>query len=112
MHDIDTNNTCGCGCGHHHSSAASAYDGPDWKSQPDDALVCYCMGVTKAQVVEAIIKGAYTVPLLKIMTGTVHGQDCKTKHPLKRTCEVDLEELIRRYQTQPPPLEPSGGCGC
>jgi bacterioferritin-associated ferredoxin len=81
MHDIDGNNGCGCGCGHHHAAPAGAYDGPDWTNEPDEALVCHCTGVTKGQVVEAIHKGAYTVPLLKIMTGTVHGQDCKQKHP-------------------------------
>lgn len=112
MHGIDGNNGCGCGCGHHHAAPAGAYDGPDWTNEPEEALVCHCMGVTKGQVLEAINKGAYTVPLLKIMTGAVHGKDCKQKHPLGRTCEVDLEELIRIYQNVPPPLEPKGGCGC
>lgn len=112
MSEMDTNNGCGCGCGHHHGATGLNYDGPDWITQPDDTLVCHCMGVTKAEVLAAINQGAYTVPLLKIMTGTVNGKQCKEKHPLGRTCEVDLEELIRLYQTLPPPLEPSGGCGC
>jgi len=113
MSGMDEKNGCSCGCDHHHGAGPrAAYDGPDWTQEPGDAVVCHCLGVTKAQVLDAIAKGAYTVPLLKIMAGTAQGSDCKKKHPLGRTCEVDLAELIRLYQSEPPPLEPSGGCGC
>jgi NAD(P)H-nitrite reductase large subunit len=112
MHELDDKSGCGCGCGHHNVAPLTAYDGPDWTKEPDDAVVCHCLGVTKGQVLEAIKMGAYTVPLLKIMTGTVNGNECKQKHPLGRSCEVDLEQLIRLYQDVPPPFESSGGCGC
>ncbi len=112
MHDMDTKNTCGCGCGQHGGAGQTAYDGPDWASLPDHTLVCPCRGVSKAQVKEAIRLGAYTVPLLGAMTGAGRGNECAQKHPQGRSCQADLAELIRIYQTEPPPLEPGDGCGC
>ncbi len=93
---------CGCGCGHH-GEGGSAIDRPsrDWLAASADETVCYCQGVSKGALLEAIAQGAYTTPLLKAMTGAGRGRQCKQRHPLERTCEADLDELVRLY-AQPP----------
>lgn len=102
---------CGCGCGQH----GPAEDGPppsrDWAQAADDELVCYCQTVSKGSLKEAIRQGAYTLPLLKAMTGAGRGRQCKQRHPLGRGCEADLEELIRLYAQPPAGLAVTGSCG-
>jgi NAD(P)H-nitrite reductase large subunit len=111
-HDMNmlTDNTgCGCGCGSH-APAAEPADLPDWAAQPEEALVCPCQGVTKGQVRRAVEQGAYTAPLVAAMTGAGRGTECESRHPAGRSCLPDVEELIRLYQTEPPPLPQGGGC--
>ena len=101
---------CGCGCGGHAPSFSDMDLGIDWARAPADELVCACAGVSKARVLEAIEQGAYTLPLLKILTGAGREDACREKNPRGRSCHPDLLELIRIYYHGPPPLE--GGCGC
>lgn len=82
-----------------------------WREAPGDAVACPCQGVTKAQVVSAIEAGAYTLPLLKTMTGAGRGSDCKRLHPSGVSCEGDLQALLELYAT-PPAGTVTGGCGC
>lgn len=98
---------CGCGCGGHASPAPS---GRDWAAASDSQIVCPCLGLSKSAIRAAIAAGAFTLPLLKIMTGAGRGRDCAHKHPLGRSCEADLAELLRLY-AQPPAGWTPGGCG-
>ena len=103
--------SCGCGCGRHdgdHSLRVAPTR--DWTQASDEETVCYCQTIAKGALVEAIRQGAYTLPLLKTMTGAGRGRQCKQRHPDERGCEADLEELIRLY-AQPPALERASGCG-
>lgn len=97
---------CGCGCG------GGDFGQPmrDWATAGPDEMVCPCRGLDKAAVQGAIAAGAYTVALVKIMTGAGRGRDCERKHPLGRSCLADLEALVRLY-ADPPPGATGGGCG-
>jgi len=99
----------GCGCGHQHGAAASR---DDWPTAPAEAIVCHCLGLTKAQIVSAIEQGAFTVALVKTMTGAGRGNDCQQKHPLGHSCEGDLQRLVEAFGRPPEGYARGGGCGC
>ncbi|MFZ5587911.1 MAG: (2Fe-2S)-binding protein [Thermodesulfobacteriota bacterium] len=96
---------CGCGCG----GGSAGEPARDWSAAGPETLVCPCLGLDKAAVREAIAAGAYTVALVKAMTGAGRGRDCAHKHPQGRSCLADLEALVRLYADPPPGA--SGGCG-
>lgn len=98
---------CGCGCGGH---AAPAPASRDWATAPETEIVCPCLGLTKADICTAIRAGAFTLPLLKVMTGAGRGRDCARLHPQGRSCEADLAALLGLY-AQPPAGWSPGGCG-
>lgn len=98
--------SCGCGCGGGSLGAASR----DWAAAPDAEIICPCLGLSKGQVLAAIQAGAYTLPLLKVMTGAGRGRDCAALHPLGRSCQADLDEMLRLYAQAPLDL-PGSGCG-
>jgi NAD(P)H-nitrite reductase large subunit len=83
--------------------------GIDWARAPEEELVCPCAGVSKARIREAIAQGAYTLALVKILTGAGREDACRRKNPRGRSCHPDILELIRIYYDGPPPL--GGGCG-
>jgi hypothetical protein len=105
-HDHD-HQSCGCGCGGHSSPTPS---GRDWASADSSEIVCPCLGLGKAAICAAIQAGAFTLPLLKVMTGAGRGGDCARLNPWGRSCEADLAALLRLY-AQPPAGWPQGGCG-
>lgn len=106
-HDHHPGQACGCGCGGQGQAPAA---GRDWASAPGGEMVCPCLGLSKADICAAIGAGAFTLPLLKVMTGAGRGRDCARLHPQGRSCEADLAELLRLY-AQPPPGWTPGGCG-
>ncbi|MFH1059960.1 MAG: (2Fe-2S)-binding protein [Pseudomonadota bacterium] len=97
---------CGCGCG----GEPAGEPARDWARAGSAAMVCPCRGVDKAAVMAAIASGAYTVALVKTMTGAGRGRECGEKHPLGRSCLADLEALVRLY-ADPPPGAGGDGCG-
>ncbi len=101
---------CGCGCGGHQQALPDLDLGIDWARAPDSEVVCACAGVNKARIRQAIEQGAYTLALVKILTGAGRDDACREKNPRGRSCQADILELIRIYYHGPPPLE--GGCGC
>ena len=104
-HKHDHGQSCGCGS---HASVGPA--GRDWAAAGPDEVVCPCRGLSKAAILEAIAAGAFTLPLLKTMTGAGRGRDCKTLHPEGHDCQADLAALLDLY-AQPPAGWPRGGCG-
>jgi NAD(P)H-nitrite reductase large subunit len=86
---------CGCGCGNH----GGGQDHPDkprqWESVPDDEIICHCSKITKKVLVDAIRNGAYTVPLLKVLTGIGRTKPCPNNHE----CVRDAMELVQIYGT-------------
>ncbi|MFH1033773.1 MAG: hypothetical protein V1806_04640 [Pseudomonadota bacterium] len=105
-HDHDQQ-ACGCGCGGHSSPGPA---GRDWASAAPGEMVCPRRGLDKAAIVAAIEAGAFTMPLLKVMTGAGRGTDCQHVNPLGRSCEADLAQLLRLYARPPAGWTP-GGCG-
>jgi NAD(P)H-nitrite reductase large subunit len=99
---------CGCGCGSHGGQFLKMDLGLDWAAAPDDEIVCGCAGVDKAAVVKAIEMGAYTLPLIKTLTGAGRGSDCEQTNPRGRCCRPDIEELIRIYAQDRPLGDPAG----
>jgi NAD(P)H-nitrite reductase large subunit len=104
--------SCGCGCGCGEASPARPANLPDWASAGDEELVCHCGQVSKGAIKEAVLLGAYTLPLIKSMTGACRGKDCETKNPLGRCCAVDIQELIRLYHQGPSDWMNKGPCSC
>lgn len=98
-HDQDS---CGCGCGCGETPAAVDPElGAFWKDAPATEIVCYCGQVSKGSLVEAIQRGAYTLPVIKIMTGACKGKDCETLNPRSRCCAKDIQQLIALYGQRP-----------
>ncbi len=108
----NANQGCGCGCGCGEEASLPVSRLPDWASAPDDALVCHCGKVDKAAIKNAVQMGAYTIPLVKIMTGACRGNDCETLNPLGRSCAADIQELIRLYHQGPPDFITKSSCSC
>lgn len=96
---------CGCGCGGH-GEGPGIPPSRDWAAAGDEEIVCHCGQVTKRAIVEAIELGAYTLPLLKTLTGAGRGKRCAETNPRGESCEADLATLLERYR-RPSPYDPS-----
>jgi NAD(P)H-nitrite reductase large subunit len=57
---------------------------PDIRQAPDDELVCYCSGVSKGRVLEAIASGARTLADIKALTGACSVGRCRELNPRGR----------------------------
>ena len=66
-------------------------------SMPDAQIICYCKGITKAAIVQAVGDGARTLDDIRRMTTACTGGECKTKNPSGRCCSGDIQELITVY---------------
>ena len=51
---------------------------------PDEAVVCFCSGVTKGRIRAAIAGGARTLPDIKAVTGACTVARCKELSPRRR----------------------------
>lgn len=51
---------------------------------PEDEMLCYCSGVTKGRILEAIRAGAATLEEVKLATGACTVGKCKELSPRKR----------------------------
>lgn len=72
----------------------------NWLEASDTETVCYCVGVNKGTIVNAIKSGDKTLGDLKISTKACTGRQCKTMHPEKRCCSTDINELIKLYSKE------------
>ncbi|MHC4518030.1 MAG: arsenite methyltransferase [Planctomycetota bacterium] len=66
-------------------------------SMPDAQIICYCKGVTKAAIVEAIQDGTQTLDDVRHVTTACTGTECQTKNPSGRCCSGDIQELMATY---------------
>ncbi|RJX29517.1 MAG: hypothetical protein C4525_14410 [Desulfarculus sp.] len=92
---------CECGCGCEEIAGGDPALREYWRQAPDQELVCFCGQVSKGQIVRAIMLGAYTIPVIKIMTGACQGRDCQTKNPRGRCCDADVKCLIELHASRP-----------
>jgi len=56
----------------------------DILNAPDGELVCYCSGITKGAIVEAVRNRASSLEDIKVMTGACLVARCKELNPRKR----------------------------
>lgn len=73
-----------------------------------DTTVCYCIGVTESEIVQAIRDGARTLKDIQRMTKACTGNQCKEKNPKGQCCSADILALIKRETG----TAPSAKCCC
>ncbi len=84
---------CGCGCGDGSAKLPNSKRLKFWEEAADDTIVCECARVDKRTIVEAIRNGAFTAPLIKVLTGIGRGTSCTTGHE----CLHHLTYLLQLY---------------
>lgn len=57
--------------------------------------ICYCIGITKGEINQAIDNGATTLKSIKEQTKACTGSSCKTTNPQKRCCSKEINQLIK-----------------
>lgn len=75
-----------------------------------DEIVCYCVGVTKGTIVDAILKGSTTLAKIKESTRACTGNECKTKNPSGKCCSGDILKLVKMFGDDV--ADEEGGCCC
>jgi len=60
----------------------------------DSDKICYCIGVTKKEIVEAIKSGSNSLAEIKETTKACTGSSCKTSNPQQRCCSKEIKKLI------------------
>jgi len=61
----------------------------------DEDKICYCIGITKKTINNAIDKGANSLKLIKQETKACTGTTCKTSNPQGRCCSTEIKKLIQ-----------------
>jgi len=73
----------------------------DWKTTPEETVVCYCANINKQDIVSAIQSGANSIKQIHETTGACLGNRCKELNPLRRCCHPDIVELLNIYGNNP-----------
>jgi NAD(P)H-nitrite reductase large subunit len=84
----------------------------NWKLEPDDSIVCYCLNVNKKQIVNSIQQGYQTLAEIKKETKACTGGDCKSLNPSGKCCSKDIIELINIYADKPLQKGCNSNCCC
>ena len=66
----------------------------DVKNLLDEDNICYCIGVDKGTIVEAVKAGASTLEAVREKTKACTGSNCKQSNPLKRCCSKEIKKII------------------
>ena len=61
----------------------------------DEDKICYCIGVTKKTINDAIDKGANSLKAIKEQTNACTGSTCKTSNPQAKCCSKEINKLIQ-----------------
>ncbi len=80
----------------------------DWEKAEETQRVCYCIGVDKKRIVEAIQAGSDTLAKIKSTTDACTGDRCKELNPSGQCCFKDIKKLIALYAKR----EDTGSCSC
>lgn len=73
-----------------------------------DETICYCIGVTRSRIIQAVRHGAHTLEAIKEATGACTGKRCRELNPEGRCCSGDILEIIR----QETGTTPKDDCNC
>jgi NAD(P)H-nitrite reductase large subunit len=63
-----------------------------------DNLICYCKGISKSIIEEAINRGAKTLEEIQDQTRACTGNQCAEKNPSGKCCSGDIYKLLNSYQ--------------
>lgn len=85
-----------------------------WNNADPNQIVCYCIGVNKQTLVDAINKGCNSLSEIKEITLACTGNRCKELNPSGKCCSVDIKILIELYGIPEPGCSDNtkGGCCC
>lgn len=61
-----------------------------------DEMVCFCIGITRSRIVQAVRGGAHTLKNVQEATGACTGRRCKELNPTGRCCSGNILEIIRQ----------------
>ena len=67
------------------------------KTLPQDEIICYCSNVSKADILEAIEKGAKTLQDIREMTTACTIGRCEEFNPKKSCCAPDILQILREH---------------
>jgi len=67
----------------------------DVENLSDNDKICYCIGVSKKTINDAIDKGANSLKAIKQETKACTGSTCKTSNPQGRCCSKEIKKLIQ-----------------
>ena len=66
---------------------------------PDDALVCWCAGVSAKDIRDAVKNGARTLQDIRAATGACSKGDCKNNNPRGHCCSVEIAQFLPREES-------------
>jgi bacterioferritin-associated ferredoxin len=70
---------------------------PVWLKEPgEDVPLCYCSGLTRGEVREAVAAGCRTIEEIRARTGRTTEGNCLKENPSGHCCHAVLREEIRR----------------
>jgi len=73
-----------------------------------EEIVCYCGGVPRSRIVEAIRAGAKTLKDVQEITGAGVGSWCKELNPKGRCCHEDIVAILKQVLGS----KEDSGCCC
>jgi len=82
----------------------------DWKNVDENEMVCWCKGVNKGVIVDAIENGARSLSDVQKKTGAATGKECAIKNPSGNCCAEDVLEILRIYSKDADLSECTGCC--
>lgn len=66
----------------------------DVRRAPLDETVCWCSGVSKRRILEAVSRGAETLDDVRRMTGACTVGRCRERSPRGRCCSAEIRILL------------------
>ena len=63
----------------------------------DNEMICWCSGVTRGRITEAIKNSAKTLDDIRRMTGACTLGKCREMSPKKRCCAPDIIAILKEY---------------
>lgn len=65
-----------------------------FKHTSDDVMICYCAGITRSEIKEAVNKGCFSIDAVRTYLKKHNMGECIVKNPLGRCChEVFKKEI-------------------
>jgi bacterioferritin-associated ferredoxin len=59
-----------------------------------EEIICYCKGVSRKRIEEAVLNGAKSLADIRKATGACTGNQCKELNPKGRCCSGDILKIL------------------